>query len=107
MVNFNQLMKQAQTMQRKMQEMQEELSKAEYEGKAGGNMVCVTINGKMEMKKIEISPSLLKPEEKEILEDLIIAAYNDAVTKAELDSNSSMSNMASGMGIPPGFKLPF
>lgn len=107
MVNFNQLMKQAQTMQKKMQEAQEQLASAEYSGKSGGNMVNVTINGKMEMKNITIDSSLLKEEEKEVLEDLIIAAYNDAKSKAEESSNNSMSNMMSGMQLPPGFKMPF
>lgn len=106
-MDFNKLMKQAQGMQRKMQEMQEEMLASQYQGKAGGNMVGVTINGKLEMQKITIDSSLLKIEEKEVLEDLIIAAYNDAKVKAEKASSDSMSGMMGGMGIPPGFKLPF
>lgn len=106
-MDFNKLMKQAQEMQRKVQLMQEEMAASEYQGKAGGNMVGVTINGKLEMQKITIDPSLLSPEEKEVLEDLIIAAYNDAKSKAEKASSDSMSGMMGGMGMPPGFKLPF
>ena len=106
-MDFNKLMKQAQDMQKKMQEMQVEMARTEFQGKAGGNMVGVTINGKLEMQKIAIDPSLLKVEEKEVLEDLIIAAYNDAKSKAEKESSDSMSGMMGGMGMPPGFKLPF
>ncbi len=106
-MDFNKLMQQAQVMQRKMQEMQEEMAASEYHGKSGGNMVGVTINGKLAMQKITIDPSLLKAEEKEVLEDLIIAAYNDARLKAEKASSDSMSGVMGGMGMPPGFKLPF
>ncbi len=107
MVNLNQFMKQAQTMQKKMQEAQEKLMASEFYGKSGGGMVNVTINGKMEMKKITIDSSMLKESEKEVLEDLIIAAYNDAKTKAESASEGAMSDMMGGMALPPGFKMPF
>lgn len=107
MVNFNQFLKQAQTMQKKMQDMQDQMANAEYLGKAGGNLVSVTISGKSEMKKIEIDPSLLKPEEKEMLEDLIVAAFNDAKQKADQDSQNSMTGAFGNMPLPPGFKMPF
>ncbi len=107
MVNFNQFLKQAQGMQKKMQEMQEKLADNEYIGKAGGGMVVVTINGKTEMKKIEIDQSLFKPEEKEMLEDLIVAAFNDAKQKANADSEGSLNGALGGMSLPPGFKMPF
>jgi nucleoid-associated protein EbfC len=82
-MNINQLMKQAQVMQKKMKELQEEIAKKEFEGKSGGGLIVVTMSGNGEMQKISIDPSLLKPEDREILEDLIIAAYNDAKAKAD------------------------
>ncbi len=107
MVNFNQLMKQAQTLQTKMQEEQQKRMNAEYIGKSGGGLVSVTISGQYEIKKLEIDPSLIKSDEKEILEDLVIAAYNDAKQKADAASADVMSNMMGGMSLPPGFKMPF
>ena len=107
MVNINQIMKQAQEMQKKMQEMQEDLASQEYTGKSGGSMVTLIIDGANNMKSLKINPSLIKVEEKEILEDLIVAAYNDARTKVDANSKNSMSGMLSGLGLPPGFKLPF
>jgi DNA-binding YbaB/EbfC family protein len=107
MFNMGQLMKQAQEMQKKMQNMQDELAKSEFEGKAGGGVVVIKVNGKNEMQKISIDESLLSPSEKDILEDLIVAAYNDAKQKAEANSESIKSNMFGGMGLPPGFKMPF
>ncbi len=107
MFNMGQLMKQAQEMQKKMQKMQDELALSEFEGKAGGGVVAITVNGKSEMQKVTIDQSLLNPTEKEILEDLIIAAYNDAKQKAEANSESIKSNMLGGLGLPPGFKMPF
>ena len=106
MVNINQLMKQAQEMQKKMQDMQSELGAREYEGKSGGGMVTLTLGGNNEMKSVKIDPSLIKPEEKEILEDLLVAAYNDARSKLDSEAKGSMSGMMGGM-LPPGFKLPF
>lgn len=107
MVNINQIMKQAQEMQQKMQDMQAELAKLEYTGKSGGGMVFLTITGTNEMKSLKIDPSLIKLDEKEILEDLVIAAYNDARSKVDNASKDSMSGMMGGLGLPPGFKLPF
>ena len=105
-MDMNQIMKQAQAMQKKMEEMQQKLGTKEAEGSAGGGLVKVTVSGKGDMKKIDISNDLLKAEEKEVLEDLIIAAFNDAKGKVETDFNSSMSGLASEMGLPAGFKLP-
>lgn len=90
-----------------MQDMQAELSTREYTGKSGGGMITLTITGTNEMKSLKIDPSLIKPEEKEILEDLVVAAYNDARSKVASASKDSMSGMMGGLGLPPGFKLPF
>lgn len=105
-MNIQQIMKQAQAMQKKMEAMQADLANKEAEGQAGGGLVKVLLTGKTELKRVEIDPELLKPEEKEVLQDLIIAAFNDAKTKVEEDFNSSMSGLAGEMGLPPGFKLP-
>ncbi|MFK8039765.1 MAG: YbaB/EbfC family nucleoid-associated protein [Rickettsiaceae bacterium] len=107
MVNINNLLKQAQSMQGKMQEMQNQMKTKEYSGVSGGNMVKVTVDGGHNTKSINIDLSLLKIEEKEVLEDLLIAAFNDANAKIEKDSQESMSNMMGGMNMPPNFKLPF
>ena len=107
MVNINQLMKQAQEMQQKMQLEQEKLAGIEYVGKSGGGMVSVTINGQFDMKKIDIDTSLLQDSEKEMLEDLIVAAYNDAKHKATAASANLMSGMMGNLGLPSGFKMPF
>lgn len=105
-MNIQQIMKQAQAMQKKMEAMQAELATKEAEGSSGGGLVKITVTGKSEMKKIDIAAELLKPEEKDVLQDLIIAAYNDAKNKVEGEFNSAMGNMASELGLPPGFKLP-
>lgn len=107
MVNVNQVMKQAQAMQKKMTEMQEQMAQKEYTGISGGGMVRVTLNGKSEMLKISIDKSLVNPEEIEVIEDLIIAAFNDSKKKLDAESEGAMSGMFGGMGLPPGFKLPF
>ena len=107
MNNFGDMMKQAQEMQKKMKELQEELANLEVEGLSGGGLVSVKVNGKGEVKKIKIDPSLMKPEETEILEDLIVAAFNEAKKKAEEASAEEMKKMAGGLNLPPGFKLPF
>ena len=105
-MDIQQIMKQAQAMQKKMETMQAELAKKEAEGSSGGGLVKVVVTGKSEMKKVDINVDLLKPEEKEVLQDLIIAAYNDAKNKVEGEFNSAMGNMASELGLPPGFQLP-
>lgn len=107
MVNFNQFLKQAQSMQKKMQEMQEQMANTEYTGKSGGGLVHILVNGKGDVRKVTIDPTLLKESEKEILEDLIVAAFNDAKSKVDQDSQSSMSNAFGNIDLPPGLKMPF
>lgn len=100
--NFNQLLKQAQQMQEKLMEAQNKMSGLEITGTSGGGMVSITINGKNEMKKVQIDPKLLSPNEAEIVCDLITAAYNDAKSKLE----AKMSEQMGGI-LPLGMKLPF
>jgi DNA-binding YbaB/EbfC family protein len=107
MVNVNQIMKQAQMMQKKMAEMQEKMASIEYAGTSGGGLVSVTVNGRAEMIKLKIDPSLMVADDVEILEDLIVAAFNDAKKKSDSASDGEMSGMLGGMGLPPGFKMPF
>ena len=85
---------------------QEEIAKAEVTGEAGAGLVKVTMNGRHDVRKVDIDPSLLS-EDKEILEDLLAAAVNDAVRRVEANQKDKMSGMMSGMGMPPGFKMPF
>jgi len=101
------LMKQAQEMQAKMEAMQKELDEAEISGTAGGGMVTVTLNGKNEMRGLKIDPSLASPDDVEILEDLIVAAFNDAKAKVERYVQEEMQKITGGLQLPPGFKLPF
>jgi nucleoid-associated protein EbfC len=101
------LMKQAQAMQAKLAEAQAELDHIEVEGQAGGGMVRVTLTAKGAMKGVTIDPSLMKAEEKEIAEDLIVAAHADARAKAERVLEEKMKTMTAGMPLPPGLKLPF
>ena len=107
MKNLGQLMKQAQEMQDKMSEMQEKLSDLEVVGAAGGGMVEVTMTCKNEMRRVKIGPELSGPENLEMLEDLIVAAVNDARVKIETKVNEKMSELTGGLQLPPGFKLPF
>lgn len=107
MKNLGNMLKQAQQMQQRMQEMQAELEARTVEGKSGGGMVIVTLNGKGEMKGVKIDPSLLKPEDAEVVEDLIVAAYNDARGKSEAEAQRKMAEVTAGLPIPPGMKLPF
>ena len=106
-MNIQQLMKQAQSMQKKMAEAQEKLAETEYTGKAGGDMVTVVIDGKSNMKSLKVDPSIIDSDDAEMLEDLIVAAFNNAKKEADEASNSEMSNMMGGMKMPPGFKMPF
>jgi DNA-binding YbaB/EbfC family protein len=101
------MMKQAKALQENMQRLQDEVGAMEVEGSAGGGLVSVVMTGKSEMKRIRIDPSLLKPGESEILEDLIVAASNDARSKAEAALAEKMRAMTGGMPLPPGMKLPF
>ena len=107
MNNFSDMMKQAQEMQKKMKELQEGLANLEVEGSSGGGLVKITVNGKGEVKKIKIDQSLMKPQEAEILEDLIVAAINEAKKKAEEATAEEMKKLTGGLNLPPGFKLPF
>ena len=107
MNNFNDMMKKAQEMQKKMQEIQESLANLEVEGTAGGGMVKIIMNCKNEVKKIELDPSIIKEEEKQMMEDLIVAALNDAKTKAEEKSKEEMAKLTGDLGLPPGMKIPF
>ncbi|MFZ4806806.1 MAG: YbaB/EbfC family nucleoid-associated protein [Hyphomicrobiaceae bacterium] len=101
------MMKQAQELQGRMQKVQEELSAMEIGGQSGAGLVQVTLNGKGELRRIRIDPSLMKPEETEVLEDLIIAASQDAKAKVEVAMQDKMREVTGGLPIPPGFKLPF
>jgi len=105
MKNFTQMMKQAQELQGRMQEMQAEMEAMTCEGRAGAGMVTVTLNGKGEMIGVAIDPSMLKPDEGEILEDLIVAAHGDAKGKVEEAMKEKMASLTGGLPIPPGFKL--
>ena len=101
------LMKQAQAMQAKMQEMHAELERIEVEGQAGGGMVRITLTAKGQMKGLMIDDQLLKADEKVILEDLIVVAHEDARRKAERLMEEKMKGMTAGLALPPGMKLPF
>ena len=101
------MMKQAKELQAKMQALQEAVAAMEVEGTAGGGMVSVVMTGKSEMKRLKIDPSLLKPEEAGIVEDLIVAAVNDARAKAEAVLADKMREMTGGLQLPPGMSLPF
>ena len=107
MNNMSQIMKQAKAMQEKMAEMQKKIEQTEVEGASGGGAVKVLINGKHEVKKINIDKSLIDPNESEVLEDVIIAALNDANKKIVENTNNQLGSISSGMGLPPGMKLPF
>ena len=100
------LMKQAQAMQDNMKKMQDQLASVEVEGQAGAGMVKVVMTCKNDVKRVTIDPSLLG-DDKDMLEDLVAAAFNDAVRKAEETSQEKMAGLTAGLPLPPGFKLPF
>jgi len=104
MPDFMGLMKQAAQLQTKMQEMQAELDTIEVEGTAGGGMVTVRLSAKGDLKGVRIDDSLVKPEEKEIIEDLLIAAHADARRKAEAVMQEKMKGLTGGLPLPPGLK---
>ncbi len=106
-MNIQKMMKQAQQMQQKITDMQTELEAREIEGTAGGGMVTVTLSGKGHMVKLSLDDSLFDGDEKDMLEDLIIAAHNDAKKKVEDMFSEEMGKVAGGMGLPPGMKMPF
>ncbi len=107
MKNLGQMMKQAQEMQTRMQDMQGELERVEITGTAGGDMVQVTINGKGEMRSLTVDQSLVVPADKEVMEDLVVAACNDARKKLDAHVQEETSKIMGGLQLPPGMKLPF
>jgi DNA-binding YbaB/EbfC family protein len=107
MKNLGNMLKEAQKLQSRMSEMQQKLAEMEMSGAAGGGLVNVTLNGRGEMRRIKIDPSLADPNEMEILEDLIVAACNDAKAKTEAHLQEEMGKLTGGLPLPPGFKLPF
>ena len=107
MKNLGQLMKQAQEMQTKMAEMQQRLMDVEISGSAAAGMVTAVLNGKGEMRKVKIDPSLIISDEAEVLEDMIVAAQNDARAKVDAFMQEETSKMMGGVELPPGFKMPF
>jgi DNA-binding YbaB/EbfC family protein len=104
--NMGNFMKQAQALQANMQKAQAEIAAMEITGEAGGGMVKVTMNGKHEVKRVQIEPSVIG-DDREMLEDLIAAAVNDAVHRVEAATTQKMSGLMGGLALPPGLKLPF
>jgi nucleoid-associated protein EbfC len=105
MKDLMKMMKQVQDIQGRMQQMQEELAALQVEGQSGGGLVRVTLNGKMEARAVKLDPSLVKPEDTEMLEDLILAAFQDAKVKAEAALQEKMQEVTGGLPLPPGLKL--
>jgi DNA-binding YbaB/EbfC family protein len=99
------MMKKAQELQGRMQRMQEELAEIEISGQSGAGLVKITLNGKGEMRAVKIDPSLLKPDDAEIVEDLVLAAFQDAKGKVEGEMQKRMQEVAGGLPLPPGLKL--
>jgi DNA-binding YbaB/EbfC family protein len=104
-MDLTKMMKQAQELQGRMQKLQEDLAALEVEGQSGGGLVKVKLNGKLEALGLKVDPSLIKPEEAEILEDLIVAAFQDAKRKAETAVQAKMQEITGGLALPPGLKL--
>ncbi len=107
MKNLGQMMKQAQQMQARMSELQNEMEAHEAEGASGGGMVKVRLSGKFDARTISIDPSIIDPDDPEMLEDLICAAFNDAKAKVDAFKAEKMAEVTGGLPLPPGFKLPF
>ena len=107
MNNFNNMIKQAQDLQKKMAEAQEQVETLEAEGISGGGIVKITINGKNNVTSVNIDETAIDKNEKEILEDLIVAAFNDARDKIQRKIADEMSSLTGGIKLPPGMKLPF
>lgn len=107
MKNLGNMLKQAQQMQSKMGEMKEQLDAYEAEGQSGAGMVRITMNGKGDLKGIKIDPTLLKPEDAEVVEDLISAAFSDAKGKVDAYKKEKMGELTGGLPLPPGMELPF
>lgn len=106
MSNIGQMMKKLQDMQSRMSQLQTELSDMEVTGGAGGGMVAAVMSGKGQLKRIKLDRSLINPAEAEVLEDLIVAAVNDAKTKADSIAQDQLGKLTGGLPLPPGFKLP-
>jgi nucleoid-associated protein EbfC len=107
MKNIGQMLRQAQEMQGRMSEMQERLAQAEMSGASGAGLVQVTVTGKGDVKRIRIDKSLAVPDEVEVLEDLVMAAFNDAKTRLDAHVAEEMQKLTGGLQLPPGMKLPF
>ncbi|WP_448189374.1 YbaB/EbfC family nucleoid-associated protein [Azospirillum sp. sgz301742] len=107
MKNLGQMMKQAQEMQSKMQDMQSKLADIEVSGQSGAGMVKVTLNGKGDLKSVKLDKSIVDPEDVEVLEDLLVAAFNDAKVKVEQQVADETAKVMGGLKLPPGMKLPF
>jgi nucleoid-associated protein EbfC len=107
MKNLTNMLKQAQQMQARMQEMQSKLEATEVEGAAGGGMVKVTLTGKGDLRRVAIDPSLMTADDREVLEDLLVAAHADAKGKVEAQMAEEMQKATAGLNLPPGMKLPF
>jgi len=105
MKGLSDLMKQAQQMQERIKMLQEEVARLEATGESGAGLVKVTINGRHEARRVQIDPSLLA-EGREMIEDLVAAAFNDAVRRIERQRNEKLSSLAQGLGLPPGFQMP-
>lgn len=107
MANIAKMMKQAQEMQARMQQAQDDLGKVEVEGASGGGMIKVIMTGKGDVRKITIDPSLVDKDDITMLEDLVVAAMRDAKTKVEKKTEEEMAKVTGGLNLPPGMKLPF
>jgi DNA-binding YbaB/EbfC family protein len=107
MKNLGNMLKQAQQMQSRMQEMQAKLEATEVEGQSGGGMVVVRLTGKGDLRRVTIDPSLMNVDEREVLEDLLVAAHADAKQKVEATMAAEMQKATAGINLPPGMKLPF
>lgn len=107
MKNLAQMMKQAQAMQEKMAEVQAELENDEITGSSGGGLVTVVLNGKTDLRRVKIDPSIVDPEDAGMLEDLIVAAHADAKTKVQAHVEEKMRTLTGGLNLPPGLNLPF
>ena len=106
-MNFNNMMKQAQELQKKMAEAQKKVESLEAEGTSGGGLIKIIIDGKNNVKSVKIDDSLISKEDVEILEDLILAAFNDGKEKIQKKISDEMSSITGGLQLPPGFKMPF